>query len=172
MIYFVTENYLKKQTAITQNVDITNVSPWIRPMCETRIRPILGKYFYTYLLAKYNAQTLSEKEEELVTYIQSCIAWRSAAKAVFSVSRPIKNIGMQKLNAENSDAVDLTELSFGMDTYDQIASGYQRDLIDYLIENRADFTEFMDIQNKDAKARTSITGEDIDDGYTDSFMVI
>jgi hypothetical protein len=54
MIYFVTENYLKTQTPITANIDVNNIVPFIKTQSDMRIMPILGTYFYTYILAAYN----------------------------------------------------------------------------------------------------------------------
>ncbi len=46
MTYFITESYLKTNTPITKNVDVTDVAPYIRPTAEMRLMPILGTYFY------------------------------------------------------------------------------------------------------------------------------
>ena len=103
MIYFVTESYLKTNTPITKNVDVTDVAPYIRPASDMRLQAILGSYFYTYLLAKYNAQTLTNDEETLVEKIKPCVAWRAAEQAVFGLSYQLKNKGIQQLNSSNND---------------------------------------------------------------------
>ena len=51
MIYFITETYLKTNTPITANVDVTDVTPYVKTQSDLRIQPILGTYFYNYLLA-------------------------------------------------------------------------------------------------------------------------
>ena len=80
MNYFITETYLKTNTPITANVDVTDVTPYIATQAQLRVMPILGTTFYNYLLTKYNAQTLTNVEEALVAYIQPVIAWRSAER--------------------------------------------------------------------------------------------
>lgn len=172
MIYFVTDNYLKSVAAINKNVDVNLVAPWIRTEAEIRLIPILGRAFYKYLLTKFNAQSLNDKEVELIELIQPCIAWRATAKAVYAVSRPLKNTGLQKLDSENSQGVGLEEVTFGVDHYDQVASNYQRALIDYLFENKGDFPELMAGNNKDSKIQKECKPEDIDDGLSDFAMVI
>ena len=74
MNYFITETYLKTNTPITANVDVTDVTPYIATQAQLRVMPILGTTFYNYLLTKYNAQTLTNDEEALVAYIQPVIA--------------------------------------------------------------------------------------------------
>lgn len=172
MVYFVTEDYLKTETPITKNVDIQNVAPWVRPACETRLVPILGRHFFKYLLTKYNAQNLTPEEVELVKVIQPCVAWRAGAMAVYGTSRPLKNTGIQQLNSENSSGVNLEEVTFGMETYNQIAAEYQRTLKEYILDNREAFPEFMSEANKDASLRKACSS-DVTDSDTDvSILVI
>ncbi len=163
MIYFVTEDYLKTETPITKNVDVQNVAPWVRPACETRLVPILGRHFFQHLLTKYNAQSLNTKEVELVSHIQPCIAWRAASMAVYGISRPLKNIGIQQLNSENSSGVNLDEVTFGMETYDKMGAEYQRTLSEFLVSHKNDYPEFMTEANKDAKLRKVCDASDISD---------
>lgn len=172
MIFFVTENYLKKVTPITKNCDVNDVVQWVQPAAETRIRPILGDLFFKDLLTKYNAESLNPKEEELVKVIKPCVAWRAAALAVYGLSRQLKNKGLQIQDGENSDGVDLKEVTFGMDHYNQIGSQYQRQLIDFLIENKNDYPVFLSDSNKNSSAKDAICSGQVDDGFTDSILII
>lgn len=172
MIYFVTENYLKVKTPITSNCDVNDVAPWVQPAAETRVRPILGNLFFNDLLEKYNTEQLNEEEIELVELIKPVVAWRAAALAVYGLSRQLKNKGLQIQDGENSDGVTLNEVTFGMDHYNQIASGYQRDLIDFLVENKNNYPVLMSDANKNSSVKKAICSEDIADGYEDSILII
>ena len=172
MIYFITENYLKKNTPITANCDVNDILPWVRPAAETRILPILGTYFFNDLLAKFNAQTLDASELELVELIKPCLAWRAASFVVYSLSRQLKNKGLQVQNGENSDGVDLKEVTFGMDHYGQIGAQYQRTLINYLIKNKSNFASLMSSLNTDSSAKDELNASNVDDGFTDSILII
>lgn len=171
MIYFVGEEYLKKQTGITANCDVTDIAPWVKPAAEVRLIPIIGDHFFNYLLTKYNAGTLSADELVLMKKIKPVVAWRAAAMAVYALSRPLKNIGLQKLNSENSDGVELSEVNYGMQQYNQVASMYQSMLIKYIVRKRDLYPEFMSDENDDAEARKGCV-EDIDEGYGDTIMFI
>jgi hypothetical protein len=50
MLYFITENYLKTNTPITANVDVTDVFPYVATQAQLRVMPILGTVFYNHLL--------------------------------------------------------------------------------------------------------------------------
>lgn len=169
MIYFVTENYLKNQTPITANVDVTDVTPFIKTQSDMRVQPILGTYFYKHMLTGYNAQTLNNDEETLVTYIQPVVAWRSAEDAVFGLSYQLKNKGLQMQNGDYSTSVTQSEVAFAQDHYAQKASFYETRLFNYLKENKDLFPEFTSDLNKDSDIKPTKTK---DNGYTDSILII
>lgn len=169
MIYFVTENYLKNQTPITANVDVTDVTPFIKTQSDMRVQPILGTYFYKYMLTGYNAQTLNNDEETLVTYIQPVVAWRSAEDAVFGLSYQLKNKGLQMQNGDYSTSVSQSEVAFAQDHYAQKASFYETRLFNYLKENKDLYPEFTSDLNKDSDIKPTKTK---DNGYTDSILII
>lgn len=169
MIYFITENYLKTQTPITANCDVNDIVPYIKTQSDLRIQPILGTYFYEYILAKYNDQTLTANEETLVTYIQPIVAWRSAEDAVFGLSYQLKNKGLQLQNGDYSNSVSQNEVAFAQDHYGQKASFYEARLFNYLKTNKDLFAQFTSELNKDSDIRPT---KNEDNGYTDSIMVI
>lgn len=169
MIYFVTENYLKTQTPITANCDVNDIVPYIRTQSDLRVQPILGTYFYNYILAKYNAQTLSNDEEILLMYIQPVVAWRSAEDAVFGLSYQLKNKGLQMQNGDYSSSVSQSEVVFAQDHYGQKASFYEARLFSYLRDNKDLFAEFTNLLNKDSDIKPT---KNEDNGYTDSIMII
>lgn len=152
MIFFVTELWLKDNTPITHNVDVTDVTPWIKTSAELWIQPILGTYFYNDLLTKFNAQTLNSSEIDLVNIIKPAIAWRSAADAVYGLSRQLKNKGLQSQSGDFSNSVELNEIQFGMAHYNQKAEFYENLIKTYLCDstNSALFPNFTSTNNKDS----------------------
>jgi hypothetical protein len=169
MIYFITENYLKTQTPITANVDVNDVTPYIRTQSDMRVQPILGTYFYNYMLTGYNAQTLNNDEETLVTYIQPVVAWRSAEDAVFGLSYQLKNKGIQQQFGDYSNAVTQNEVAFSMEHYGQKASFYEARLFRFLKENKDLFPEFISDLNKDSDIKPS---KKEDTGYTTQILIL
>jgi len=169
MIYFVTENYLKTQTPITANIDVNNIVPFIKTQSDMRIMPILGTYFYTYILTAYNAQTLTVDEEELVTYIQPAIAWRSAEDAAFGLSYQLKNKGIQTQNGDYSNNVNQSEVNFVQDHYAQKASFYESRLWKYLDTNRDLFANFISQLNRDSDIRPAVQQTQ---GFNDSILFL
>jgi hypothetical protein len=162
MNYFITETYLKTNTPITANVDVTDVTPYIATQAQLRIMPILGTTYYNYLLAAYNAQSLTVDEEALVVFIQPVIAWRSAEDAIFGLTYQLKNKGLQQQFGDFSTSVGRGEVAFGMEHYAQKASFFEQRLIRYLIANKALYPGFTDLTNRDTDLRPMIDACDCD----------
>lgn len=170
MIYFVTETYLKNNTPITKNVDVKDVTPYIRPASDMRVQSILGSYFYEYLLTAYNAQTLTADEETLVERIQPVVAWRAAENAVFGLSYQLKNKGVQVQFGDYSQNVSQGEVAFVMDHYGQMAAFFEKRLTNYILENKDLFAEFTSALNTDSDIKP--VDDCTDNDYNDTMMVI
>jgi len=153
MLYFITETYLKVNSPITANVDVTDVTPYIATQAALRVQPILGTTFYNYMLTQYNAQTLNPDEVDLVEFIQPVIAWRSAEDAVFGLTYQLKNKGLQTQSGDYSASVSRSEVAFGMEHYAQKASFFEQRLIRWLLVNRNLFPQFISTTNQDTDLR-------------------
>ena len=156
MLYFITETYLKTNTPITANVDVTDVTPYIATQAALRVQPILGTTFYNHMLTAYNNQTLTPDEIDLVEFIQPVIAWRSAEDAVFGLTYQLKNKGLQTQNGDYSASVSRSEVAFGMEHYAQKASFFETRLTRYLIANKDLYPEFTAEVNRDTDLRPMI----------------
>jgi hypothetical protein len=188
MLYFITETYLKTNTPITANVDVTDVTPYIATQAQLRVMPILGTVFYNDLLEKYNDQTLDPDEEVLVSFIQPVVAWRSAEDAVFGLTYQLKNKGLQTQFGDNSSSVSRSEVAFGMEHYAQKASFFEMRLIKYLVKNKNLYPLFISQANRDTDLRPQVEclgcvgdcymsgewrcGYPKDNGYNNSILVL
>jgi hypothetical protein len=153
MLYFITETYLKVNTPITANVDVTDLTPYVATQAALRVQPILGTTFYNHMLTAYNAQTLTPDEIDLVEFIQPVIAWRSAEDAVFGLTYQLKNKGIQTQSGDYSASVSRSEVAFGMEHYAQKASFFEQRLIRWLLTNKALFPLFISNTNLDTDLR-------------------
>jgi len=171
MIYFITEEYLKNNTPITNNVDITDVAPYIRTQAEMRLTSILGTYFYNDLLVKYNDQTLNANETALVEYIQPVVAWRSAEDAVFGLSYQLKNKGVQVQFGDFSQNVSQSEIAFNMEHYGQKGAWFENRLTFYILDNKDLFPTFTSTLNKDSDIKPADDCDDTD-SYNNVMLVL
>ena len=170
-VYFVTENYLKNNTPITKNVDVNDVMPYVATQSDMRIQSILGTFFYEDILAKYNAQTLSGDEEDLVEKIQPVVAWFSAMDAVFGLTYQLKNKGVQTQFGDYSNSVSQSEVAFNMEHYEQKAHFYEKRLINWLLDNKALFPNFTSESNKDSDLKP-VNDCDDKDNYNNTMIIL
>ena len=188
MLYFITETYLKVNTPITANVDVTDVTPYIATQAALRVQPILGTTFYNYLLTQYNNTALNPDEINLVEFIQPVIAWRSAEDAIFGLTYQLKNKGLQTQNGDYSASVSRNEVAFGMEHYAQKASFFEQRLIRWLLTNKNLFPLFISTANMDTDLRpmfnncscitqwqttcTGMCGNLRENGYNNSILIL
>ena len=149
-IYFVTENYLKVNTPITANVNITEVLPLVKGAADMWTQSTLGTYFYNDLLVKYNAQTLNPDEEILVALMQPSIAWRTCADAIIELSYQLKNKGVQTQSGDNSASAEAKMVQFMNRHYAQKAEFYEQKMWEYLVKNKDLYPEFVSSLNNNS----------------------
>lgn len=168
--YFITENYLKANTPITQNVDSKDIIPFVKPASDMFIQNYLGSYFYVNLLASYNAQTLNSNETTLVAIIQPIVAWRAAADAVYAMHYQLKNKGVQLQSGDQSSPAAQEEVVMLKRHYDQKAEFFEERLRKYLILNKDLFPDFTNKLNTDSCLTDMIPKED--SGYNQDMLMI
>ena len=164
MIYFVTENWLKTKIPLTANIDMVKVLPYVESQADMRIQPILGTYFYNYLLGKYNAQTLTPDETTLVKKIQYAIGWRAVENCILGISFELKNKGIQQQSGDYSSPTTLAEANYIEGRMAKKAEFYEERLIKWLQANYSLFPQFTDSQNDSDMKPIKST----DTGYNES----
>jgi hypothetical protein len=174
MVYFVTENWMKTNGMITDNVDVTDFSPLIQNAAKAFLRKQIGTYFFNDLFEKYNAQTLSTDEEEVVAIMKYIIGWRATAEACVSLSYQLKNKGLQTQSGDNSEAVEDKVVWKMYDHYIQKCYVFEKDLYDYLIDNKDLFPNFTSTLNKDSSIKTKCNcfGGSNDTGFIESVGIM
>lgn len=149
-IFFVTEAFLKTYGIINPNVDAGKITPLVQFAAKAYVKPLIGSYFFDYLLTKYNAQTLNGDEETLVAKMQFAIAFRACAQAVNTLSFQLTNKGIQKQSDDNATFADLSEVKYMYNEYIHQTKLYEDEMSTYLNDNKDLFPEYLDLLNKDS----------------------
>lgn len=154
MNYFISQSYLKTQTPITANVDVTDIWNNVRISSDFNLEPVLGSYFYNHLLTAYNAtpQTLTPAEETLIPYLTQVVAWGVASESIYALHWQLKNKGLQTQSSDNSDAADSGDVKFLKRHYDQKKEFYIERLKHFLKTNKADYPELTNKLNTNCDA--------------------
>ena len=165
-IYWITETYLKAQTVITKNVDVQMIMPLTQPASDLYVANVLGQEYYTYLLAAYNAQTLTAAEITLVDHIQPMMAWRSAEMALGVGAAAFTNKGAQVQTGEFSVNADIGTLNYVRHEYRNFAEYYEERVIRFLQLNKDDYAGFIAASNK------TDTPPDTSSDWDDMMMIV
>jgi hypothetical protein len=152
MIYFVTEQFIKTKTHITQNVDAKDLAPYIPLSVKTYVQPILGYRFTESLLTKFNAGTTSAEEDELIEFIQFVTAFYAAYDAVPNLSFRVSNKGIQSQSGDYSASDGIAAVEYVRNNILKFAKVYEGNMRAFLDLNKNNFPLYLDQVNKEITA--------------------
>ncbi len=151
MRYFISEQFLKDQGVLSENIDVKKYTPLIQNSARSFIRPLIGMYFFDDLLIKYNDNTLSTDERLVVDIMRYSILWRATAEAGVSVSYQLTNKGYQTQSGDFSASLDNNVVWKLYDHYIQKCLIYDEQLVDFLTKNKEKYPSFISQLNNDNK---------------------
>lgn len=162
MIYFITEKYLKENTPIANNVDMSKIDYLSRVAYDIVIVPLLGFHFAEWLLAKHQeviigTYTYNSFEERLVDLIQNTIAWNVAYDAVYDLSSQLQNKGLLSQSGDYQNYAGDSQVKYMAQRYKDNVEAYKLRLNTYLCNNANEFNEFIIDTNTDSLIKEHCT---------------
>jgi hypothetical protein len=158
-VYFISENFLKATTAISANVDVNSIAPFIPTAQDMYIQDSLGSNFYKYLWAAYSAQTLTADEVTLVEKIKPALAWRAAEMTLPSLTYQVKNKGPQVQFGDNSGQITLEELNYLRNEFKNKAEFYEERLKKFLCLSGTAYPQYQNNNSTDISPNTATAYE-------------
>jgi sulfur relay (sulfurtransferase) DsrC/TusE family protein len=152
MIYYITEQFLKNKTPITQNVDAKDLAPFMEMTVRTYIQPILGYNFNNELLEKFNDETLSVIETELVEFIQFVVAFYATYDAIPSLTFRISNKGIQSQFGDYQNSEGVATVEYLRNNMLKFARVHESNLRAFLDLNKAQFPTYLATINEQIEA--------------------
>lgn len=163
-VYLISQNYLRENSPITDNVQEKDLFPHIIAAQETYTQKILGSKFYEHIIEAFSAQTLNANEIELVqNYIKPQVLWRTVDLALPWVANNIRGKGILKNTDENAVVSDFREMNYLRNEASNRAEQNEQLLFDYLQKNQSLFPEYKDQQ--DALIEKSDDDNQYDNGF-------
>ena len=150
MEYFVGEAYIRK--FINANVDWSLLKPLVKDSALIYLRPLLGFRFFDDLLTKYNDQTLSPKEEELVEQIKHIQGLRTKYESVLETTYQSSSKGFINQNGDFVSQLTLDELQELKGDLNRKITDVENVMIKWLIFYKDDFPLFEDKINNEIQA--------------------
>jgi len=144
-VLFISEQYVKNNTLIDENVDVRLILPAIRDCQELRIHPILGTPFYEDLKTKIAAGTLNSDEINLLdNYIAPAMAQATVYECSTSMLFKYRNKSVATKSSENSSPIDYQDLQFLRDEWRNKTEEREARLIRFLCENDNLFPKYLE----------------------------
>jgi hypothetical protein len=125
-----------------------------------RIKDVLGSYYYDIILAKYNAQTLSQLETEMVEIIQNSLIWRAASDIAITTSFQMTNKGIQSQNGDFSVNSSESSIFLISKHYAQKAEWFESRLINFIRLNKTQMPDYTNTLNRDSSITDIIPSVD------------
>lgn len=129
---FISETYLKTITAISSNVDVKDLIPFVEQSQDIHIQDAIGSRLYTTLQTAISSNTLNSDQTELLNLIRPCLAYYAMHSALPFINFKIRNVGVVKQNGENTTNADLAEIKFLRNEVKDTAEYYLQRINTYL----------------------------------------
>lgn len=145
---FISENKLKENSFINENVDDKLIRATIIQVQDMQIHPILGTGLYNEIKSQIQANTVTNLNRDLLQdYIQPVIIWWVMADGTIPLTYKFMNKSVVKKNSENSQSADLEELITVANNFKNKAEFYTKRLIKYLESNETIYPLYLNPGN-------------------------
>jgi hypothetical protein len=142
-VLFVSEQRLKETTAITSNVDVEFLLPYLKIAQRKYIEVALGTDLYEKLQSDITGGTLGGAYQTLVNdYISDALSHFAFYEALPFMHYKIMNKAVVLKNSDNSSPVTREELQDLRNDILDTAEWYRKRLIDYICNNESSFPEY------------------------------
>ena len=175
-ILFISENKLKENSFINENVDDKLLRTTIIQVQDMQIHPILGTGLYNEIKSQIVANTVTNLNRDLLQdYIQPVIIWWVMADGTIPLTYKFMNKSVVKKNSENSQSAELEELITVANNFKNKAEFYTKRLIKFLESNETIYPLYLnpgnDVDTLHPYREAYQTGMNLDfDNYKPSSM--
>lgn len=146
--FFISEEKLKQNSLINENVDDKIIRPLLIMVQDMYIQPAIGSGLYNELIDQIDNSTLTAANTTLITdYIQSSVIWWIMAEAPMSMTYKFRNKGVQTQNSDNSSPASIEDLISVADNYKYKAEWYTKRLSNFLYANSTTYPLFLNAGN-------------------------
>jgi hypothetical protein len=135
-VIFISEQALKDNSIINENVDMKVLLPVIKLAQEKFMLPILGTGLYNEVKNQVSASNVSVLNKTLLDdYIQPALIWWIMAEAPMPLTYKFMNKSVATRSSENASPASLNDLLKLEERFKDNAQWYSQRITNYLLEN-------------------------------------
>lgn len=134
--YMVDVQWVKDNSPIDDNVDPKLLRNAMRTSQDVYIRDLIGSGLYDQILTQINTASLNANNQTLINqYIAPCLLHYIISEATVPMTFKFMNKSISTRNSDNSNPVDIDQLTTIANHYKNKAEYYANRLTAYLMEN-------------------------------------
>ena len=145
-IELISTDYLKSNTAISGNVDVDNLKPFISQAQDIYIQELLGSALYNQILdeVELSGNSVSATTASLLALIAPCLAFYTLSLALPFQLIQIKNKGLVKNSnpATGAASAELREMTYLVENTNNTAEFYGQRIVKYLCNHSEDYPAY------------------------------
>ena len=143
-VLFISEGRLKKLTAIHENVEPDDLTPFVIQAQDLRVQELLGTKMYNNLKTKVLSGTTSSYEDTLLDdYLAPMLANWAVYYAYPNLNFKIKNKSVLNPSAEEADNTDLSTIKYLRGNIQDTAEFYTERAREFLRDNQEYFADYI-----------------------------
>jgi hypothetical protein len=139
---FVSETWLKNNTAISGNLDILELLPFVQEAQDQYVQDLTGSSLYETLKTAVVGASLSADQTALMNLIRPALAWYSVYKALPFLNWKLKAKAVLRGNGEGVEPAALDEIRYLREEVKQNAQFHSQRVVDYLAKNCSKFPDY------------------------------
>jgi hypothetical protein len=133
---FTTEQYIKDNSVINENVDVKYITSTIILCQKLYIKPLLGTALYDEINTEINAGSVSTDNQTLLDdYLQDVLLYRVLQEGMMLFTYKIENKSTVRKDSENSTPIDQDEMYMMRDDFKDKAELFEDRTRKFLLEN-------------------------------------
>lgn len=146
-ILLISEDLLKSETIVNDNINSQSITPSILIAQEIGLQQVIGTKLYKKILSLVDGDTIDDDVNAdykilLDNYIRPYLVNKSISDLVYNLTFKVRQIGVVQLSDEKINTLQLNNLMFLKQRYDNQASYYSILLYNFIKHNRSKYPEF------------------------------
>lgn len=142
-VLFISEDYLKRNTTIDENVDVKLILPTLIDTQENDLIKAIGESLYNDLVNKINTSTTTAADDLLIErYIPPYLVAATLFNLITAMTFKFTNKSISLKSSENTQTLDAQRYQRLADKYAHRMFRYRKQLQMYICNHTADFQKF------------------------------
>lgn len=141
MVQLISENTLKDFSLLDNNLSWGYIQPTLKYVQDLKMTELLGRDMYNDIMKEVRDNNVSEKYKTILDdYIRYVLLWGIMSHIQIPLNYKFRNQGMTQNENQDGRVQYLSEIQYTKEFYINTASFYEKELLNFLKNNRSTYT--------------------------------